>query len=301
MGAGSDHPALDPAFVEPFRAALDRILTPIDVAEPLRVARKRDAFRMLRSQSQLLEQRAELMVASMLARAGVSFEFAAHHPDLVLGAGDCGIEVGTRALDSQRHLHDTLEGRLTPRPELHVTLAFDRRPLKLPRDRCAEVVDDIATGTYHAPTNNVRFDDLGLTALVTVGTEWYGSQVVIQTGRQSGSSLSEYMMEVERELDNKIAQKRRQGTKVPTLLLIDIGRVGEAWLRPASVWLSVLRSKLAPESFAGLGVMVSTLDRDAPHELSIALDSSAPSSLSDALERVAETFEFELDPDRPGG
>jgi hypothetical protein len=71
-----------------------------------------------------------------------------------------------------------------------------------------------------------------------------------------GVGLTDHLADVEREIDNKIFEKRRQAQRIPTMLLPDFSRVGVAWFRPGSVWLPVLRSKLNGEPFVGLGLMV---------------------------------------------
>src|ERR1039458_10595867 len=105
-GAVSDHPLNRPGIPTWFRDALDEIIRPLELVKPLRIGRKREAFRKLRSLGSLLEMRAELLAASLLARADVGFDFAADHPDLVLEGAVGGIEVGSRDLDSPRDLHD---------------------------------------------------------------------------------------------------------------------------------------------------------------------------------------------------
>jgi len=82
-----------------FLDTLELILAPVDAAEPLRLPTKMKAFRTLTTDTELLEQRAELLIGSMLARGEVLFEFGKDHPDYVLGDQALGIEVGSRALD----------------------------------------------------------------------------------------------------------------------------------------------------------------------------------------------------------
>jgi hypothetical protein len=53
-----------------------------------------------------MEQRSELLAASLFAHAGIAFEFAKDHLDhLVFAGGDWGIEVGSRAIDDPWSLH----------------------------------------------------------------------------------------------------------------------------------------------------------------------------------------------------
>jgi hypothetical protein len=295
-GAVSDHPLNQPGIPTWFRDALSDILRSLEDAQPLRLSQKRDAFRKARSVGALLEQRAELLAASLVARAGINFEFAADHPDLVLDGAVAGIEVGTRALDSPRDLHDELELRMGIQRGLLVVLTFDGRPLKLGVERVARIAEDIAGRTYSGPSTTLRFEDAGLTVGVSTGTGFESTQVVLNFGETIGSELTDHLAEVEREIDNKIVEKRRQAKKMPTVLLLDFSRVGVAWLRPGSVWLPVLRNKLPGEPYAGLALMLSTLDSSLPLQLHAVLDPNSPAQLHQALDRVAEVLNLASEP-----
>ena len=122
------------------------------------------------------------------------------------------------------------------------------------------------------------------------GTGTHGVQLAVRFGERSGGELTDHMFEVDREVDNLIAKKRRQADRMPTLLLMDFSRTGWSWVRPGSVWTPVLRSKLEGEPYAGLGLMVSTLDRSLPLQLHMVLGPSVPPELHVTLDRVAEHF-----------
>lgn len=284
-GTVSDHPLVQGVIPGWFLGALNEILQSLENVHPLRVSQKREAFRGLRSFSALLELRAELLAASLLARAGLQFEFAADHPDLVLPGAAGGIEVGTRALDSPRALHEELELRMADQVGLIVVLSFDNRPLKLGLERVNRIVEMVA-GRRHSEPTTLRFEDAGLTVSITTETGFENAQILINFG----ATLTDHLAEVEREIDNKIAEKRRQAKRMPTMLLLDFSRVGMAWLRPGSVWLPVLRSKLDAEPFAGLGLMVSTLDSSLPLDLHVVLKPTAPREMHESIDQVAERF-----------
>src|ERR1039458_8986041 len=95
-GADADHPLYQHVISASFLGSLNEILESLELAQPLRINRKRQAFRKIKTFNTLLEQRAELLAASLLARASVNFEFAVDYPDLVLSGNSGGIEVGTR-------------------------------------------------------------------------------------------------------------------------------------------------------------------------------------------------------------
>ena len=288
-GARPDHPLREPWIWPPFLDAMDQVIGGLEAVQPLRLSRKRDAFRSLRSFGAALELRAELVVGALLACAGIEFEFAADYPDLVLGQGNSGIEVGTRAIDDPWAIHDQLEVALAGRPGLHVVLRFDQRPLKVRETVVSEVVSSITAEDYSRPTTTLRFDTARLTVLVTKDVVDGPSSVVIEF-QSEGAELTSHMGEIERELDNKIAEKRRQATKMPTVLLLDVSRVGWAWLRSGSVWISVLRDKLKGEPYAGLALMVSTLDSWLPLYFHAVLADGAPEALEHVYDGLAKVY-----------
>jgi hypothetical protein len=292
VGANSGHPLIEPWMWPPFLDATDQITAILEQAQPLRLSRKRDAFRALRSFDALLQQRAELVAGALLARASIEFSFAADNPDLVLGHGRYGIEVGTRAIDSPWAIHDQLELRLAGRAGLHVALRFDQQPLKIPEAEVSRVVDAVADHEYARPTTTLRFDGAGLTVLVTKDVSENPSRVVVEFQSQSNYELRGHMDEVEREIDNKMAEKRRQAQKMPTVLLIDVSRVGWAWLRPGSVWTSVLHEKLKGQPYVGLAIMVSTLDSWLPLNSHGVSADDAPEGLEAVYDRLAKVYEL---------
>lgn len=288
-GAASDHPLVQSDVDALVYDALENILAPIEDAAPLRIARKRDAFRSLRSSQGFLEQRAELLVASMLARAKVSFDFAKDHPDLLIANGAAGIEVGTRAIDGPWDLRDRLVQRLDGRTGLAISLDFIARPLKLPQDRIGGIVEEILRADLRGDGASLSFPDVGLVARFSSTDEPKYVDVLVTFNDGLGVDLTHHMAQVEREIDNKISEKGRQADKVPTLLLLDFARVGWAWLRTQS-WLPVLQARLAGTPFAGLGLMVSSLDRDVPMQLHIHCKPGSSAELEETLDRLTVAF-----------
>ena len=286
-GTPANHPLNHPGIPAEFLVVWDELLRPIEISQPLRITRKKDAFRKIQTFSQCMEQRAELLTAWLLAYAEIEFEFAADHPDLVLAGGGCGIEVGTRAIDGPRALHDEIEGRAQGMTGLQVILTFDGRPLKIGTDRLVEIANEVVESAACA-TGNLRFDVVGLT--VGVAAAPFDGVHVSMFGQKLGNELGPQMAEIEREVDNKIAEKRRQAEKMPTTLLLDISRVGDSFLRSPDVWAQVLNSKLKGEPFVGLGVMVSSLDRWLPSQLPVALADNAPEAMTRAFMRFADVF-----------
>lgn len=127
-GAHAAHPLLRPEMPGWFLDTLELIVAPVDAAGPLRLPTKIKEFRTLTTDAELLEQRAELLIGSLLARGGVPFEFGKDYPDYVLGDRALGIEVGSRALDGPWALHNRLEELLAASgSDVSVQLSFDDR------------------------------------------------------------------------------------------------------------------------------------------------------------------------------
>ena len=151
-GAPASHPLLQPEMPGWFLDTLEVIVAPVDAAEPVRLPTKMKAFRTLTTGAEFLEQRAELLIGSMLARGGVPFEFGKDHPDYVLEDNALGIEVGSRALDGPWALHDRLEKLLAgSENDVSIQLSFDDRPLKLGTDRIEEIAQEIAAHPMNQP------------------------------------------------------------------------------------------------------------------------------------------------------
>jgi hypothetical protein len=271
-----------------FLDTLERILAPVDAAEPLRLPTKVKAFRTLTTSTELLEQRAELLIGSMLARGGVSFEFGKDHPDYVLADGALGVEVGSRALDGPWALHDSLEKRLIARgDDVFAHLFFDDRPLKLGVARIEEIADQIAEHQMSQTAESLRFADAGLTVQLTRGAATSASRVAITFAGGFGLNLSAHMADVEREITNKAAEKARQADKMPTIVLVDMSRTGWAWMRGPQAMIPALRRILPSTSFTGLGVFFTSLDRAEPMQIHMALTSPVPPDLAPVIEQVA--------------
>ena len=286
-GAPTEHPLHRPDIPSEFLSVWDEVLRPIEATQPLRIARKKEAFRKIRTFPQCMEQRAELLAASMLARAGIKFEFASVHPDLVLTGASCGIEIGTRAIDDPRSLLEEIEGRTLGLGDRKISLMFDGRPLHFGATRLIEVANEVVALAATGP-GELRFGDLGLTvAIENVRSE--GVEVSMNTQRL-GSELKDHMAEVEREVDNKSIEKRRQAGAMPTVLLLDISRVGDSFIRSPDVWAQVLNTKLKGEPHAGLGVMVTSLDESLPRQLAVVLADEVPNAMKEAFDELADVL-----------
>ena len=287
-GASASHPMRRSTMPDWFLDTMETIIAPIDAAQPNRLPTKIKAFRTLTADSHLLEQRAELLIGSLLARHEVAFEFAQDHPDYVLADGSLGIEVGSRAIDGPWALHNRLEELLaTSGSDLCVDLSFDDRPLKLGAARIAEIAEQILNSPSDQAVATARFEDIGLSAMLRKEPSELLSRVTITFAGGLGLPLASHMADIERELGNKVAEKTRQAQKIPTILMVDMSRVGGGWMRGAEQWIPSLRRALVDTPFVGLGVFFTSLDLAVPMSTHLTLADSLDSQLTPVVEQVA--------------
>jgi hypothetical protein len=290
-GAHAAHPLLRPEMPDWFLDTLELIVAPVDAVEPLRLPTKMKAFRTLTTDAELLEQRAELLIGSMIARSGVPFEFGKDHPDYVLGEQALGIEVGSRALDGPWALHDRLEELLAEsQSDVSVQLSFDDRPLKLGAARIEEIAQAIATHPVNQSADSMRFGDVGLSAHLTRGVGIRGSQVTVAFAGGWGLDLSAHMADVEREIENKAREKARQAGKMPTIVLVDISRTGWSWMRGPQAMIPALQKILPSTPFAGLGVFTTSLDNPEPMQTHLAVASTVQPETTALIEQAGRAL-----------
>ena len=271
-----------------FLDALELIVAPVDAAEPMRLPTKMKAFRTLTTDAELLEQRAELLIGSMLARGGVRFEFGKDHPDYVLGDQALGIEVGSRALDGPWALHDRLEELLAgSESDMSVQLSFDDRPLKLGAARIEEIAQAIAAHPMNQSADSMRFGDVGLSAHLTCGAGIPGSQVTVAFAGGWGLDLTAHMADVEREIENKAREKARQAGRMPTIVLVDISRTGWSWMRGPQAMIPALQKILPSTPFTGLGVFTTSLDSAEPMQTHLAIASTVQPGTTTLIHQAA--------------
>jgi hypothetical protein len=290
-GADAAHPLLRPEMTGWFLDTLELIVAPVDAADPLRLPTKIKAFRTLTTSTALLEQRAELLIGSMLARGGVPFEFGKDYPDYVLGDQALGIEVGSRALDGPWALHDRLEELLAASgSDVSVQLSFDDRPLKLGDTRIDEIAEAIASHPMSQPAESMRFDDVGLSAQLTRGAGIPVSRVAVTFAGGLGLNLTAHMADVEREIENKAKEKARQADMMPTIVLLDMSRTGWAWMRGPQAMIPALQKILPSTPFAGLGGFTTSLESAEPMQTNLAIASTLQPETTALIEQAARAL-----------
>lgn len=290
-GAHAGHPLMRPEMPGWFLDTLELIVAPVDAADPLRLPTKIKAFRTLTTDTELLEQRAELLIGSMLARGGIRFEFGKDHPDYVLGDQALGIEVGSRALDGPWALHDRLEELLAASgSDVFVQLSFDDRPLKLGAVRIEEIAQKIAAHPMNQPAQSIWFGDVGLSAQLTRDAGIPVSRVAVTFAGGLGLDLTAHMGEVEREIQNKAEEKARQAGKMPTIVLLDMSRTGWAWMRGPQAMIPALEKILPSTPFAGLGVFTTSLDSAEPMQTHLTLATTVQPETTALIEQAAHAL-----------
>lgn len=259
--ARPNHP-FDPARMPPpfgpdVARALDRILADVDAANPQHIGDKRAAFKR-ESDSSLLNLRVELLLGSLLARAGIVFDFGDPHPDLICRAEGIGVEVATRSRDAVRALHDRVEEALAAADlNVLVSLEFIDAPLWIPEAEAAAITQEVVAEAARDEPMTRHFANGNLRVMFFRGEATPAGRVVYNRG----ALLDPHFDDVEREILNKVEEKRRQAGRMPTILLVDFSRLGLAWLRPLDVWASRLAQELFQPSsdFIGLAVGYSVL------------------------------------------
>ena len=61
------------------------------------------------------------------------------------------------------------------------------------------------------------------------------------------TNLDGHVEDVKREIENKIEEKRRQTSKMPTILLLDFIRVADAWMISHETWTNEMHDLIEPE------------------------------------------------------
>jgi hypothetical protein len=308
-GARADHPvhailADSRPFVVEVAQALGQLLETVERAAPARWMSKRRDFRALTTERKLFEMRSELVVAAMLACAEVPFDFGDPHlpnPDLVLKSG-FGIEITAKNPDGLEMLYEELDDGLSKCPGASVTLWFSDYPIRLERSARADLVREVLVIAARVGTSRE-----GGIVERTVADPRNGSDVVIQavvhpvprlmdglrvTWQTDSGPLGPSLAAVERDVLGVLQdeKKRRQAESMPTVLAVDISRLGPGWMRPSKVWAQQLASSIPSTCpFVGVAVFTSSLDR-VGCDMALAVAPSTPSAERSMIDDLAKAL-----------
>ncbi|WP_331733205.1 hypothetical protein OG948_60395 (plasmid) [Embleya sp. NBC_00888] len=276
--APSEHPLWE--WVDepdaPATAALDafeELLRPLDATA---WAKKRGQdFPALTTHDQLLDFRAELVVARALHLAGIAYhpgDTRVANPDFLLPDRALGIEVTTRTPAGGLHeLCDRLGARLRSLPRsVGAVVTADVYPSRLREPHVQGLIEDVvrAAGARDLDTALVTsvVDDVKNGSRVTLGVELSleGSGA---TWRVAPGPLAAPLGSAEHAVveAGHAPAKARQGRSMPgrVLLAVDVSRYGGAWMRPAWVWPPFLAARVEAEHdypFAAVAVFRQSLD-----------------------------------------
>jgi hypothetical protein len=257
--------------------ALEQILTEVDAARPARIVGKRTEFRAVRSEPALLDIRSELAMAAMLARSHIPFDFGLPNrpsPDLHLRDRPLAVEVTAKGPEGVLSLYDELDALLGPYGSVSVHLRFSDFPVRMQSherqrliEHIAPLADRIAAGGDGGLCEISFSDNANPTNPITVmgeilpvpGLGLFGTKITLEsTGADLGPTMAALEDRVLGVLND--AAKRRQAASVSTVLLVDLARLGNAWLRPLDRWVEMLRSRLPADCpFVGLAVTIADI------------------------------------------
>lgn len=281
--------------------AFDGLIATVEKAAPRRWEGKRREFRAVNVEQRVLQVRSELAIAAKLVRGSVSFGFGEEgkpNPDLVLDSG-LGIEVTTRAPQGLWQLYDEVEDVLRTSPRCSVALRFSEYPLRIPaavRGRLVSEIREIAEqrdATDKGGIARERFTDsrnpgpIDIQAIVfPVPRLAHGYRVTWETdSTELGPQMTAARAEVFDVLNS--ARKQAQARSMPTILVVDIGRLVQSWLRPPRIWAQDIGANL-PMSCPFVAIAVCWPSLDAIDcELSLTITPAASPADVTQIEKLA--------------
>jgi hypothetical protein len=280
-GAVSDHPLVadldttDPLLGQTLDA-FEALLGDLEAAVPDRIAGKRTEFRRIRDEQSLLNLRTEMAMGAKLSRSGIAFDFGRPgepSPDLHLRDRNFAIEVTAKTPSGVPHLYDELEAALQELSGASVHLRFTNFPIRMQQVERTRLIEGIVPVAVRAAATGVggvaeiTFDDSRNPGPITVAAEVlpvpalgiYGLPITMEsTGPLLGPTMTAIENVVLAILDDP--RKRRQGLSMPAVLLIDLARLGNAWLRPLDEWAARLARSLPQDCpYVAMAVTIADL------------------------------------------
>lgn len=316
--AGTEHPLADDLeSTDPFLGRtldiIEVILSQVVTAAPERLGTKKSEFRNLRSEQGLLDFRTEMAMAAKLYRAEFAFAFGKSgepSPDLHLVHNGLGIEVTAKTSDGVPYLYDEIEAALEGAPRASVHLRFSQFPVRMQASHRKALVDQIlpaarvASETRKGAVVEVAFTDSRNAGSITVAADIlpvptlaFGLRITMESTEPMLTPTMQRMEEVVLSvLDSP--PKARQGRSMPSLLVVDIARLGNAWLRPLSVWAGALAHLLSADSpFLAVAVTngdLASVDLPLGVALRPALDSVERTLITSTVNTLRQTAETEI-------
>jgi len=258
----------------PVRDALAALIAELDTAAPPGLAGTRTAFRQQGqaanvkaltpaqqrkvATSQLLDLRAELLVAVKLLRAGALMKISKQTPDFECSwqGNEFGIEVTTRTRQEVgAAMHDLLEEGLSGGPDVGVILIrsgkllFSENPEETAAiaDRVvAAIKERVAAAAGRPVTGSIPVPELGLTAMLHDGGPLCrpGMRVTYELPLTYDKWEYHWKMAA-RQIKDPIENKGRKAYGLPSIVVLDVSRLGSAGQEPADAsWTHKFQDEL---------------------------------------------------------
>jgi hypothetical protein len=286
----------------PILVAIEETLELLETAEPPGIGFKRREFRGLgglgpSGMEQFRRLQAELIVASLLAGAGIPFQFnKAAGPDLLLGedSPDFGIEVSSRSPQSLSKLSMTLSEGLRQRglPSSVSIVTDPIPPVAIRADVRDAIVRKFLPPAGGRGVTSLRAQVAPARPEHGIPASWAtisvtGSQGYLRTGAPFNSP---HMVATAQHVAQGVLRERRkvrQARALPTLLIVDLSASDLPDLRR---WEQAFEKVWEPhDAFLAVGSMVvRTISREPTLSFSINpfADGDAVAKLADQLRRV---------------
>jgi hypothetical protein len=270
----SGHLLHEPWIFPPVRDALAALIAELEAAAPPGLAGTRTAFRRQGqaanikalspgqqrevATSQLLDLRAELLVAVKLLRAGALTRISKETPDFECSwqGNEFGIEVTTRARQEVGSaMHDLLEEGLSGGPDVGIILLrsgkllFAESPAKtaaIAARVVAAIKEHVAAAAGQPITGGIQIPELGLTAMLHDGGPLCRPGMRVTYEIPLGEDKAEYHWTMAaRQIKDPIEKKGRKAYALPSIVVLDVSRLGTAGQEPAGAsWTHKFQDEL---------------------------------------------------------
>lgn len=221
--------------------------------------------------AQLLEQRAELLVGVQLLRAGVLRRMGKETPDFECRwqRTEFGVEVTTRARpEAASAMHDLLETGLQEGPDVGVTLTrtgkllFSEDPVKTATiaDQVLTRIREMATAAAGQPLScRIPIPELGLAAMVHDGGPVSGPGMrVAYESLLTRDQWDHHWKMAALQIKDTVEKKGRKAYTLPSILVLDISRLGYAGQASAGPWIAEFQDVLDGCNIGNLGGVLVT-------------------------------------------
>lgn len=223
--------------------------------------------RQAQASDQLLDQRVELLVSIRLLRAGVLTRIRRETPDFDCrwGEFEFGVEVTTRARrEVGAALHAVLERGLWDGPDVSITLMrsgkllFSRDPAVI-AGIAGRVIDEVKERGARALdlplSGSVPVPELGLTTVLSPGAGVSRPGMRVTYESLLAAEEWDYHWEMAaRQIQDTIEEDKGPKTyALPSIVVLDVSRLGEAGKTPRGPWTSKFQHVLDTCKLGNLG------------------------------------------------